>query len=378
MRWLGQLAGELTARGVRGRDRRRILVELADHIACEPGCEERLGDPGELASTFADQLATHGARRGAFRTFGALAVTAFALVASQLALGRVIGYPGFEHGLSLALFIPAVLGMFLGPQVALVAGTLAAWRALRRRRALVLAGAELALIRRRAWVAVGAGLATVTGMELYVADFVSVLPTWWLALTAGLGAVAGGALIYASARLAAAGRPRPAVRGRAGDIFDDLSPLHWPWLSCHPRMLVAGASATAAFGFGLVEAIAERSVAEGLQRGVFEGLVAAIGFVLLGRAVGVAGLRPRPALATPRLSSLPADRLVADQERSAAELVLRESFAKGRLDLGQLIARLELIHGARSIGQLRDALAGLPPDDASQLTSMNSAARRLG
>jgi hypothetical protein len=364
MRWLRRLASELTARGVRGRDRRRILLELADHIACEPGGEERLGDPGELASTFADELATDGARRGAFRVFGALAATAFALVASQLALGSGIGYPGFEHGLSLALFIPALLSMFIGPQVALVAGTLATWRALRRRRARILPGAEIALLRRRTWVALAAGIATVAGLELYVIDFVSVLPAWWLALTGGLAALAGAALIAAGVQLARGGEIMSGTPGPAGDVFDDLGPMRWAWLRGHPWRLGAVASLSVGTAFTLFEARAEHSLTEGLQRGIFEGLVAAIGFVLVGRAIGATGPRARPSLAGLGLSSLPADRLVADEERSQAELVLRESFAQGRLDLGQLTARLQVIHRAQTIGQVRDALAGLPTDDA--------------
>ena len=54
MSWLDTLAGELRARRVPRRERARILLELRDHIECEPGCEERLGDPRELAITFAD------------------------------------------------------------------------------------------------------------------------------------------------------------------------------------------------------------------------------------------------------------------------------------------------------------------------------------
>ncbi len=142
MSWAQQLADELTACGVLGRERRRIVLELQDHIACEPGCQERLGDPHELAARFADELATDGARRGAFAAFGALVLAALALIVSQLAIGHAGGYPGFDHGHSLALFLPAALGMFIAPQAALVAGTLAALRALRRLRRAVLPAAE--------------------------------------------------------------------------------------------------------------------------------------------------------------------------------------------------------------------------------------------
>ena len=108
------------------------MLEFEDHIDCEPGCEERLGDPRELAA-------------------------------------------GFDSGLSLALFVPAFFGMFLAPQVALVAGTLAALRALRRRRVRSLPASEIGLIGRRTRVVLLAGFATVAGLELYAVDFSLVL-----------------------------------------------------------------------------------------------------------------------------------------------------------------------------------------------------------
>src|SRR5580693_7739281 len=111
MSWLEDLSGELYARGVARRDRVRIVAELSDHIACEPGCEERLGDPRALATSFADELATAEARGSAFATFGALAVAAVALAVSLITLGRFAHYPGYSNGLSTALFFPALLGM---------------------------------------------------------------------------------------------------------------------------------------------------------------------------------------------------------------------------------------------------------------------------
>ena len=54
------------------------------------------------------------------------------------------------------------------------------------------------------------------------------------------------------------------------------------------REWLLGALASVAVGLalGAFEARAEHSVFEGLQRGVFEGVAAAIGFVVLGRAIG--------------------------------------------------------------------------------------------
>lgn len=139
MRWLERLADELAVLGVRGRERRRILLELHDHIECDPGCEDRLGAPRELAASFADELATDRARRSAFNAFGALAIAAAALIVSQLAIGHAGGYPGFTNGLSVVLFMPAAIGILIAPQVALVAGVtlLGASRTLARAGAVV-------------------------------------------------------------------------------------------------------------------------------------------------------------------------------------------------------------------------------------------------
>jgi len=286
MSWLEQLENALSVRGVSARRRERIVVELRDHIACEPGCEARLGDPVQLAVSFADELGAAEARRSAFGAVAALAVTAVALVVSQLAIGAAGGPLGFEHGHSLALFVPAALGMLLAPQIALAAGGLASVRALRRRRAGALPAAELALIRRRTRVALLAGLATVLGLELYVADFSSVLAVWWLALVGGAAALAALALLVAMRALSHAGEIVSELDGPSGDIFDDVPIPGSRWLRRRPWYL--GALAT--IGVTAVMTVfvwhAERSLVEGLERGVVEGIAAAVAFALLGRAVG--------------------------------------------------------------------------------------------
>jgi len=287
MSWLERLNDELSGLGLTGRERRRIVLELRDHIDSEPGCEDRLGDPGELAARFGDELAADRTRRGTYYVFGALAIAAVALLVSQAAIGAAGSYPGFDRGLSLALFVPAALGMFIAPQVALVAGTLAALRAVRRRKARILPAAELALIRRRSWVGVSAGIATAAGLELYVVNFSSVLPGWWLALVGSLSAVAAAALLAAAATLVRAGAVATATSGGAGDVFDDLPVIRWQWLQSHPWRLGVAASLSVGVAMTLVGWHAEHSLIEGIERGVLEGLAAAVGFALLGRAIGV-------------------------------------------------------------------------------------------
>ena len=363
MSWLDDLSHELRARGVPGRDRHHIMLELRDHIACEPGCEDRLGDPRELAVTFADELATAEARSSAFATFAALAVAAVVLIVSQVTLGRLSHYPGFANGISTWLFFPAVLGMVVAPQVALIAGTLAALRAVRRRRAVRLPAREIALIHRRVRAALAAGFATMAGLELYVVDFSHRLPAWWLGLTGGLAAVAGVGLFAASRMLARAQGIVSGTAGQAGDIYDDLPLLGWRRLRTHPWLLGAMASLAVGLGMAAFEAHAEHSVIEGLQRGMFEGVVAAIGFVLLGRAVGALPA-PRARLAAPTalayLGIAEPDQLMADVDRARAEELLRDGFADGRLTLDELTERISAVHEARTAEQLRAVLADIP------------------
>ena len=208
------------------------------------------------------------------------------MVVSQLAIGAAGGPPGFEHGHSLVLFVPAALGMLLAPQLALVAGGLAAVRALRRRRAAALPAAELALIRRRTWVALLAGLATVLGLELYVVDFSSVLATWWLALVGGAAALAALALLAAMRALSRAGEIVSELDGPSGDVFDDVPLPGSRWLRRRPWCLGAFAALGVTAVMTVFVAHAERSLVEGLERGVVEGIAAAVGFALLGRALG--------------------------------------------------------------------------------------------
>jgi hypothetical protein len=269
------------------RERARIVLELEDHIACEPGCEERLGDPRELAAGFAEELATSRARRAAFRAFAALALTAAALLLSQLTIGQTSGYPGFTNGLSLLLFVPAVLGLLVAPQIALVTGALAALRAVRRRRAHALPAAEIDLIGRRTRLALLAGLGTVAGLELYALDFALVLPGWYLAMVGGSAAIAGAALVAALGCLRGAAAILSRRPGPAGDVYDDLPVPGREWLRRHPKRLGVVGSVLLAIVATFAQAHAERSLSEGLQRGIFEGLIALAGYGLLGGAIGL-------------------------------------------------------------------------------------------
>jgi hypothetical protein len=288
MSWLSEFEDELVARGIRPAARERLVAEFADHLACEQGASTRpaptrLGVAREIAGQCADELAADDARHGALGAFVALACAAVALIVQQVTLGR-IGYPGFNHGYSTALALAALAAVVLGSQVALVAGSLAAWRALRRRREAVIPVAEIALLRRRSTVGLAAGLVTTTGLLAYVVNFASVLPVWWLVLSGTLAAGATAALVAARQALARSSSTVALTSGPAGDLFDDIPLLRL--LRAHPVLLCAAG----ALGSGLVVTIAEwqaeHSFTEGLQRGVFEALALSAGFALLGRAIG--------------------------------------------------------------------------------------------
>jgi hypothetical protein len=286
--WLREFERELTRRQIRPVVRERLLAEFADHIACEEGESTRieltrLGAAREIAAQYAEELASDDARRGALTAFAALACAAVALIVQQLTLAR-IGYPGFDHGYSAPLALTALLALVVSSQVALVCGTLAAWRALRRRGEPVLAAAEIALMQRRSRLALAAGLATVSGLGLYVINFLGVLPTWWLALSGALALVAFVALLGAWRTLSRGAMTVASIQGPPGDIYDDIPPLRA--LRAHPLALWALATAVVGGAVTGLEWHAEHSLAEGIQRGGFEIVALSLGFALLGRAIG--------------------------------------------------------------------------------------------
>ena len=288
MSWLSEFDAELGARRVRRAVRERLVAELADHLACEEGQPTRivltrLGAAREIAAECADELATDEGRRSAFVAFAALALTALALVATQIGLGA-IGYPGYDRGLSAAISVPSILGIVFGSQVALVAGLLAGWRALRRRRERVLPAAEVALIATRTRVALAAGLVVSLSIALFAVNDVRVLPAWWLALAFALSAAATGALAYAWRVGAHASSTLATAAGPAGDLFDDIPLLRA--LRGHPVRLCAGLALASGAAITVLEWHAEHSLAEGLQRGIAEALAFSLCFAALSRLVG--------------------------------------------------------------------------------------------
>jgi hypothetical protein len=276
MTWLQTLERALRDRRVPGRSRGRILAEYREHLR-DAGDGARLGDPVALAADLAHESAIRTTFVAVWGALAALAVTAAVLVGTSLALPTA-------PGLTLAA-APAVLVLFVAPQLALVAGGLALVRVLRRRRAHVLSTAELRLVRRRVAVALAAGAATAGALIAYALVLSGALPGWWLALAIGLSVCALAWLSLAALVLRAAGRIATTVPGPAGVLGDDLPALRG--LAARPGLLwaataaVVGVVATAGFG------VAEASAIEGLERGVAEVLALTACFWLVGRRVGV-------------------------------------------------------------------------------------------
>jgi hypothetical protein len=276
--FIAQLEDELAARRVRRSVRRRIVLEYADHVACEPESEQRLGDPAQLAGAFAAELAADDVRAVARNTFASLALAAFALVLGQLTIGPAGGYPGNGSAGSTALAVTAIVMILVAPQVALVAGSLGALRAFRRRHSRRLPDAEVALIHRRCAVGGAAGLVTCAALLLYVAVFTQQLSGWWLAVQAITALIAAGALIATGTQARRVRQTIAGVPGSSGGLAEDF-PLVGLVLAS-PRAAVVAATLIAGACGTLLGAVAERSLIEGLERGFFESLVVGAGLAL--------------------------------------------------------------------------------------------------
>ncbi|MFL5980819.1 MAG: hypothetical protein ACJ74R_03825 [Gaiellaceae bacterium] len=266
---IDELSRELTAVGICGRRRTRILAEFADHLACDPGAD--LGEPSVLAAQFADDLAVDSARHTAVATFVALMAVAAAGGIPQLALQTVQDITG---GKSAFIVAPATLAMILGAQVAFAAGCLAVLRAVH------LGGVQdVGLVRRRVAVALGAGAATALGSVLYAVNFWAAVPAWW-AVLAVAAAAAATVLLAGSAIVHARARGLRVSRGATPPgLSADLGALAQP--------VLIGAGATLAM-VALTVAL-EGSVVEGLLRGAFEACAFGLFFALLRRPLALSG-----------------------------------------------------------------------------------------
>ena len=277
-----RLRAELAAVGITGRLRARIIDEITDHLTCDPAAE--LGAPRLLARQFADELGTLRVRRAAVRSFAALALAGllFGLVFLD---SPAAAFGAAPAGISLVGRI-ARWGAVLAPQIAFVAGVLAALRALRRRRAGVIAAAEARMIARRATVGTVFGIVSMACLAAIALSLHRWVPSAWetralVATGVGLvGLVAVLPSLWASARL------RPVAAGAAGDLFDDLGPVVPVALRGHPWRLAAIIAGGIAVAIALA-GIPGDDVYDGIARGVFDAAACLTGFATLGRYLGL-------------------------------------------------------------------------------------------
>jgi hypothetical protein len=279
--YLESMSRELARVGIDGRLRRRILAELADHLACDPGAE--LGAASALARQFADELGTSRARVAAFRAFGALAfagvlfAVAIASAAELGGVGRVNVSPA-ETAL--------ILACILAGQVAFVAGGLGLLRALRFRHDTVVCTEEAAVLARRAGTGLAAGAVTMLALPAIALGAPHSLSSAWRVYAFAAAGAGICAMLLAAPAVVAAVRVRPQVDGRAEDLLSDLGsllptpPEGSPWRFA---LLVALtlAIATAAAG------VAGNDPYDGALRGLFEAGGCLVGFATLGRYLGL-------------------------------------------------------------------------------------------
>ena len=273
---LEELDRALVRVGIGGRRRARIVAEAADHLA--EGDPARFGDPAEIAQRFADELATAGAGRSAFRAFAALAAAGIGFGAAWLLVVPAGGWTDLTAAPELPLALAAAVGIVVWPQVSLAAGLLAGLQAWRLRHERAASAAEVALLLRRTRTALAFGAAATLSLALFALESRGELAPWW-----GLGAGIGGLaltvpLVVVAAATVPVARLRPAVPGAAGDVFDDL-PVRLPrrpWLLCTALAAAAAAALLAAGG-----------VDEGLRNAVAETVFVLTGFAVLGRRLGL-------------------------------------------------------------------------------------------
>jgi hypothetical protein len=255
-----RLRVELARVGIKGRLARRIVMELDDHLRCDP--EADLGAPREIAERFAEELRVPRTRRATYQGFGALALAAVAILASARGGGPTVpGARGWIESFG-------GLGIVFGGQVAFVAGVLALWRAAQSPRA----AAELRLVQRRTAVALGAGGVALTAQAVQAVAVQPYMSTLWFAIAIPATVVPAFAL-------------GAAAHGLRGAIL--LTPRVEPNRRPFPWRLVIAVGVAAVTVMAVGSAFAEHSWVDGVNRGVLELVGFAFCFALFGRRLGI-------------------------------------------------------------------------------------------
>jgi hypothetical protein len=281
MSYLDELSSQLADVGISGSLRRRIVAEISDHLACDPGAD--VGAPRELARQFADELGTSRARRAGVASFLALVVAGSLFGVAFVTSPARFGYGGPDSQFlgALANFVA-----ILAPQVAFVAGTLAGLRALRRRSDRVIPRAEAVVIARRALVGIFAGFATMLALGLVAIEFQRDVASWWTTLALIASAVGVAALASVTPWAFAAARTRPAAAGSAGDLFDDFGAVVPHRLRGRPWAFAIIVAVGVALAVTLAGVVGSDGY-DGAVRGLAEALACLAGFATLGRYLGL-------------------------------------------------------------------------------------------
>ena len=298
--YLRELAGQLDAVGVGGRDARRLVAEARAHLhdsAEQIGEHEALrafGSPREIAALAAGELATARTRTAAVAAFVVLGVAGAVYAALFLTL-PLAGTPDIFGGSVPGLGALALAGAVFSPQLAFVSGCLALVRVARLRRRGALPAAELSMQRWRTGVALGAGLLTLASLSAVALDFWHDIATWWVVAAIVGGIALSPALLIVAALGFRSARPLSPASGSAESVYDDLADvlarvpvLDRVRLPAEPWYLAFAVAAVAAAGVAAA-GIAGGDPLDGLVRASVEALAVLACYAALG---GKLGLRP--------------------------------------------------------------------------------------
>jgi hypothetical protein len=262
------LRDELDRVGIRGALARRIEAELADHHRCDPAAP--LGDPRELAEQFAADLRVSLTRRAFRHGFAALSLTAVLLVAVVLVYGATDQWTHLDlFGARGAVVAGSGVAIVIGAQVAFVAGMLSLVPVVLGRSD----PASLLLVQRRLGVAFASVSVVIAGELVSTIAQRPLLAAWLFAFSTAAALAPLPLLAPAARTLRVAGGLTPGVPAR----------------SALPAPLLAGVAVAAVVAMTLGSAVAERSFAEGLTRGVIEAVAIGTCFLLLARRLGLRG-----------------------------------------------------------------------------------------
>jgi hypothetical protein len=279
MIWLDDFERALGGVRMPARRRRRIYLELEDHLASDATAADRLGDPAELAARFVNEVGTSLSRQASFAIFLALAPLG-------LLFGVLFALQGAAH---LGSTDPNLVGpsVIFGTQIAFVGGVLALLRAYRLRDAAAVPGAQARILLRRSALGLAGGLLTVAGIVAGALQAPGHVASWYVSLayaTAGIGVLT---LLLAGITLVRASRLQPVTLGTAqGDLESDLGPLVPMALRGNPWRLALSTAALVALCIALA-GIVQGDPFDGLARALTDAFACLAGFLLLGRWLGL-------------------------------------------------------------------------------------------